>query len=358
MEQVMIIGAGAIARAHARAGLRSGDAVGISVTDPSAEAIKQFISEFPEARVFDSLRDMLGSPVGKDDIVINATPPFCHMKPTIAALRSGRHVLCEKPLAMTEDEARQMLSAAESNRRFLGCCSTRLLGLPAAEQVRKLMRDGALGDLYQMTFINRYQRSRSGIEHQPASRWFLEKKKSGGGVLMDWGPYDMAALTDVLRPQRITVLSSWIARPETGIDPTDIQLQTEQHVGARLILHLPTGQKLPVNYERAACTHGGDRSIVEIEGTRGAVKWDWAGSGGSVTRSFDRDGKVESESGDYPDMSGLHPHDKPFIFFRKAIRGDNSPAIIGPQAVFNFSCIRAIYAAAETMEPRTVTLGH
>jgi predicted dehydrogenase len=356
LEQVMIIGAGAIARAHARAAMRSGEPVTIGVTDPSAEAIKQFIAEFPEARVFDSLHDMLNSPCGKNDVVINATPPFCHMEPTIAALRSGRHVLCEKPLAMTEDQALQMLAAADSSGRLLGCCSTRLLGLPAAEQVRKLMRDGAMGDLYQMTFVNRYQRTRSGIEHQPSSRWFLEKQKSGGGVLMDWGPYDMACLMDVFRPQRITVVSAWIARPETGVDPTDVPLQTEQHFSARLILHLPTDQKLPVNYERAACTHGGDRSIVEIEGTRGAVKWDWSGSGGSVTRSFDREGKVESESGDYPDQSGLHPHDKPFIFFRKAIRGENSPAIIGSQAVFNFTCIRAIYAVAETMQPQTVIL--
>jgi len=353
----MIIGAGAIARAHARAGSRMGETIAISVTDPSVEAIQQFVAEFPHARIFNNLQDMLDSPAAEDDILINATPPYCHMEPTIEALRSGRHVLCEKPLALTEDQARKMLAAAESSHRLLGCCSTRLLGLPAAEQVRKLMRNGTLGELYQMTFINRLQRSRSGIEHQPTSRWFLEKQKSGGGVLMDWGPYDMAALMDIFRPLRMTVVSAWIARPVTEIDSTDFPLETEQHVGARLLLHLPTGQKLPVTYERAACTHGGDRSIIEIEGTRGAVKWDWAGGEGVVTRSFDREGKVQMESCAYPDQSGLHPHDKPLVFFRGAVRGENTPAIVGPQAIFNFACLRAIYAAAETMEPRTVTLG-
>jgi predicted dehydrogenase len=86
LENVVIIGAGAIARAHARGALRGGEAVAIGVTDPSAEAIELFIGEFPEARVFDSLRDMLGSPVGKDDIVINATPPYCHMEPSASRL--------------------------------------------------------------------------------------------------------------------------------------------------------------------------------------------------------------------------------------------------------------------------------
>jgi predicted dehydrogenase len=352
----MIIGAGAIARAHAKAAAKLNEPVLIGVTDPSAEAIKQFKAEFPQANVFPTARDMLAAPAGDNDIVINATPPHLHMGLTIEAMRSGRHVLCEKPLALDEDQARTMLAVSEENGRLLGCCSTRLLGTPAAEKVRQLVGSGALGDLYHVSFINRLQRSRSGIEHQQSSRWFLDQTKSGGGVIMDWGPYDIAALMELFRPIKISIASAWLARPVTEVDPIDIPLETEQHFAAQLILHLTTGQKLPVTYERSACTHGASRNMVEIEGTTGSVAWDWPGSEGRVTHAFDHNGQIQTESDKHPDLSGLHPHDKPLHFFLKAVRGESSPAIIGRQAIFNFACLGAIYTAAKTLQPQTVPL--
>ena len=111
-----------------------------------------------------------------------------------------------------------MLAAAEENGRLLGCCSTRLLARRRRGRWPQLVRDGALGNLYHVTFIHRLQRSRSGIEHQHSSRWFLDKSKSGGGVIMDWGPYDIAALTEVFQPVKMTVSSASLARPVTGAD--------------------------------------------------------------------------------------------------------------------------------------------
>jgi len=356
LQRILMIGAGAIARAHADAAGRLNEPVAISVTDPSAQAIQRFAAEFPTAKVFQTSHDMLASAAGDDDIVINATPPHFHMEPSIEAIRTGRHVLCEKPLALSELQARAMLAAAEENGRLLGCCSTRLLGTAAAGRVRQLVRDGALGNLYHVTFIHRLQRSRSGIEHKHSSRWFLDKSKSGGGVIMDWGPYDIAALTEVFQPVKMTISNAWLARPITGADPTDIPLETEQHFSAQLILHLATGRNFPVTYERSACTHGAARNIFEIEGTTGAVAWDWPGSEARVTLTFDRDGQVQTESDKHPDISALHPHDKPLHFFLKAVRGEPSPAIVGRQAIFNFECLRAIYAAAETLQPQTITL--
>jgi predicted dehydrogenase len=217
------------------------------------------------------------------------------------------------------------------------------------------MLDGALGEVYHINWINRRHRARSGIEYQPQSRWFIDITKSGGGVVMDWGPYDFAAMSELLEPVRVDVCSAWIARPETAADPKDIELKTSQHASASLVFYLADGRTIPVTYERAACTHGHETNDIEIEGTRGAVRWDWLG-GGKVHLSKDVAAKVQKTTTQHPDSDGLGPHDKPIIFFHRHVHGQSSPAIVNERAVFNFSCIRAIYDAAATGEPQALHL--
>lgn len=78
---------------------------------------------------------MLSEPVDPDDFVVVAAPPFTHHEETIAALESGRHVLCEKPLAPTLDEAKAMLATAREHDRLLGSCSCRHYRTPGTERV-------------------------------------------------------------------------------------------------------------------------------------------------------------------------------------------------------------------------------
>ncbi|WP_299723066.1 hypothetical protein [Devosia sp.] len=80
------------------------------------------------------------------------------------------------------------------------------------------MAAGALGELYHVTCRHRTQRGRSGIEYQPEGRWFLDRAKSGGGVLMDWSVYDLATLFE---PTRVEIRDAWTAQPRTGADPAD-----------------------------------------------------------------------------------------------------------------------------------------
>lgn len=353
-QNVFIIGAGVIGRAHAAAAAKLREQTKIVVTDPNPASIRQFKAEHPDAHVVDSIAAMLSHPPDLNDIVIIATPPYTHAELSAAALRSGRHVLCEKPLAMNVEEANRMLSAATSAGKLLGCCSTRFLGLPALDEVRRLVDNQILGDVYHVTFIHRCSRRRSGIEYQPESRWFLDASRSGGGVLMDWGPYDIAALVDLFRPIRVGVSGAWIARPITETDPADVVLETEQHVAATLKLELSDGRKIPVTYERAVCTHGHETSVVEVEGTLGAARWDWLGNEGQVSHAFDVKGNVQSLESLHPEQSGLSPHDRPLHHFRNAIRGQPSAALINEAALFNFSCLRGIYDAARSQKPVSI----
>lgn len=354
---ISIVGAGVIGRAHARAAAKLQNSVELAVTDLSADAVKTFVQEFPLARVFTSLDALLAPSPGTNDIVVVATPPFAHMNVTVRALQSGRHVLCEKPLALSLTEAEAMLHAARLSQRRLGCCSTRFLGLPAQDRVRELLDGGSLGDVHHLTFVNRARRSRSGIEYQPASRWFLKRSNNGGGVLMDWGPYDIACLVNSFRPERIEVCHAWMARPLTAADPADFTSDTEQHVGASLVMH--RGGCMPVNvtYERSACTHGEEYARVEFEGTTGAVRWDWLGGEGRVMHSSDKNGLVHTTTSLHPDSSGLGAHDKPLGFFYASVfQYLPTPALVNEYALFNFAVIRAIYDACAGGRPTRVNL--
>ena len=78
------------------------------------------------------------------DAVYIATPVFLHAPQTIQALRAGKHVLCEKPMAMNEAEARSMVHAAESGGRTLGVAYYRRT-YPKVQRARELIAAGVIG---------------------------------------------------------------------------------------------------------------------------------------------------------------------------------------------------------------------
>jgi predicted dehydrogenase len=361
--RVYIIGAGVIARRHAEAVLRLPADYGAELHAGARrpEALARFEREFPGVRTHADIHAMLRAPAAEDDIVVVATPPSAHRDLTCEALSSGRHTLCEKPLALDEREAGEMLETARSHDRLLGCCSTRFLGTPPMEEAKRHLAQGKLGRIYHASFVNRRQRNRAGIDDDPDLAWFRDPAASGGGVLMDMAPYDFATLNDLLRPVRVDVLSAWLAKPIAGSHvPGAEECELEQHAGASMTYHTPAGEVVAVSYERAGCTHGPPRVIAEVEGTLGAVAWDWFElheGMASVAYTHDRDGKPESLRTSYRGDSGLSYGDKPVRYFADRVMGGDSPAVVNEQAVLNFLCVRALYECAASGRPKTVRLG-
>lgn len=354
--RLYVAGAGTVGRHHARAAEKLPGDVSISVADPNPDALEGFERQFPGVRTFEDPETMFAEPARETDVVVVAAPPFAHREIAVAGLESGRHVLCEKPLAIDVAEARAMLAAAREADRLLGSASCRFLGVPTTERAAALLDEDAVGEPYHVHWMDRSQRSRPGIESQTDTDWFLDRERSGGGVLVDWGPYDVATLDHVLDPERVEVRAAWTADPETAVDPDDADV--EQHVGATLVYHLDDGTTLPVSYERAACTHGTPRKWFEIEGTRGAVRWGWKvfspGGRAELLRTFDRNGEVDVESERPADGGAFGPHDRPLAYFSRAIRGEDAPIPVNERAVFNFEVLRAIYDCAETDDPQVV----
>jgi predicted dehydrogenase len=349
--KIMLIGAGVIARTHAAAAALLGEPVEILAADPSADARDAFAAEHPHTRFFESADAMLAEPVEVDDIVIVATPPRHHAAPTLAAFASGRHVLVEKPFAMTVDEAETMLAASIASNRLLGVCSTRFRGLPHTEAVKAALADGLIGEPYALRFQNVWPGSRPGIEYQPQSLWFLDRSQAGGGVVMDWGPYDVSTLLELLRPTSVEVRDAWLGTPGLAGDPTDVVHDVESHAGASMRFHLPSGLALPVVLERANHSSGEAISAAELLGDRGSLRWTPFDSAQPVRHTDDSGTVTDLER---PATLDASPMDRPLVFFRRHLRGLPSFASVGAAPVDELRLMHAIYDVAGDGMPRTV----
>jgi predicted dehydrogenase len=258
---------------------------------------------------------------------------------------------------MTSDEARDMLRVAEEEGRMLGSCSTRFRQLPHTEAVKSVLASGRLGELLSLEFVTRWPRSRAGIEYQPTSRWFLDRSRSGGGVLMDWGPYDMSTLFDLLEPVRIEVRDAWHGRAITGADPADTVFDIETEVGAALRVHRADGTSIPVVFGRATGTQATERAHAELVGSTGSVHWTPFDSHAPVLLRRDEEGAVVETEVTPPPRLDLEIFDRPLVFFHAALRGRPSPAVIGRAAIDEFVALRAIEECAVTGRPVTVHVG-
>jgi predicted dehydrogenase len=352
--RIYLVGAGVISSAHVAAleDLKNEGEFELRVCDLNPKALAAFVEKHPKVLPCASVDEMLGNSPRETDIVIICTPPMAHFELVQLALNSGRHVLCEKPLAMNQKQALEMLALARKKQKLFGCCSSRFVGTQMLREAKTLLKNKKLGSLYRIRWISRRNRGRSGIEYQPAARWFLDKSKNGGGTLMDWGPYDFTTLNHLLEPTQVEIVTAGNAMPHTNheLPPGTVQ-NVESHVWATIKYYLSDGTTLLVDFERASATHGQEYQCFEIEGTHGALALNWVDPC-SFQHSWDEGGKVKTEKFTYSDV--LSMHSRPIVNFFQAIQGKPSESITNEEAVFNFNCIRAVYDCAETSQSQRV----
>jgi 1,5-anhydro-D-fructose reductase (1,5-anhydro-D-mannitol-forming) len=129
--------------------------------------------------------DLASALAGSDATAVYiATPVFMHAAQTVEALRAGRHVLCEKPMALNYDEALAMQRASEDTRCTLGIAYYRRM-YPKVDRARELIEAGVIGrpvfaEATAHDWFNPLGTSRA---------WLADPKQSGGGPLRDIGSH-------------------------------------------------------------------------------------------------------------------------------------------------------------------------
>lgn len=216
-----VIGLGWPGLRHSEAVLETEGARLYAAVDGNATRREEYGKLFPEVTLFADYDQMLLDQ--ELDAVLVCLPNFLHFPVTMAAIRAGKHVLCEKPPTLHGEEMRKIKE--EVQRRSLTYAFGRQMRFNGRMRAgREVVTSGRLGDVY----FARTSWVRSRGIPVGVGGWFLDKKKAGGGALIDIGIHALDSawyLMDCPRPTTVTASVSTNFRhhvsPEIHFDVDD-----------------------------------------------------------------------------------------------------------------------------------------
>ena len=291
----------------------------------------------------------------KLDILSVAVPNDQHNPLTIAGLEAGANVLCEKPMAMNAQEARQMLDTAKRCGKKLGIDFSYRFN-PQSRAMKAMIEEGALGNIY-------YARSvwfrRAGIPGlaaanfntgagSPMGSWFFDKKQSGGGPLIDLGVHRLdLALWLMGYPTPVWVMASTYSKfgpkwaKAQGLDYSVEDL-------ACAMIKFDNGTTLELDASWACNIKEKELQTIRLLGDKGGMYQF------NLEEGYTYDVEYYSQIAGRDFDSRMHtaqPMPSAFHLFVDAVR-DDKPFLVRPEeGVTVMKILDAIYKSAATGEP-------
>ncbi|MGH2350025.1 MAG: Gfo/Idh/MocA family protein [Chloroflexota bacterium] len=346
--RVGIIGAGGIATgAHIPGYQKTEGAELYAVCDVIEERAKAMGEQYGIAHVFTDYQQMLKLP--ELDVVSVCTPPFAHKEATIAALQAGKHVLCEKPMALDGDEAQAMLDAWYKSREKHHNKLT--IGFQSrygrrAQLLKRFIQAGELGEIY-------YGRA-AALRRRGVPGWgvFTSKAKNGGGPLIDIGVHALdLALWLMGHPQPASVYGVTyhkfgnrpnVFNPWGPWDPKTYDVED----AAFAMIRFRNGATLQLECSWALNI---ERSMSQtiLCGTEGGAQLDpfklFQEKHGTILDVAPPERATEGQG-----RQGESGHTLEIQSFIQAIREDRDPLVLPEQALMVSRIIDAIYASDES----------
>jgi predicted dehydrogenase len=258
-----VIGCGKISDAYFR-GIKPFESTAkiISCADIDLDRAREKAREHDIPKAY-SVDELLQDP--EVDLVLNLTIPQAHVPINLRALENGKHPYCEKPFALTKEEARSVLDAANKAGLKTGCAPDTFLG-GGLQTCRKLIEDGAIGTpVAAVAFMGC-----PGHESWHPNPEFYYK--AGGGPLFDMGPYYLTALVALIGP---------VARVSASARKTfDERIITSQPLnGTKIKVDVPTHYSGTLDFSTGAIgtmvmsfdIPGHHIPCIEIYGTEGSL---------------------------------------------------------------------------------------
>ncbi|KQO09495.1 Gfo/Idh/MocA family protein [Sphingomonas sp. Leaf242] len=266
------------------------------------------------------------------DIVYVCLPNSMHAEYTIRAAKAGKHVMCEKPMAISVAECEAMIAACKTANRKL-MIGYRCHFEPTNLEAMRLARAGAAGKI-------RYVRSEHGFVQRDPSKWRLKRALSGGGSLMDMGIYSLQAARYMTGEEPIAVT----AREST--DRRDPRF-TEVEDIIDWTLEFPSGAMAGCQSMYSANQNHillmGDAGRIELEpATRYEGNHMWRGKDGREREVTPPPGPGKTQ------FAGQLDH------LVQSIRTGREPIVSGEEGLRDMRIVEAIYRSAR--EGRTIRL--
>ncbi len=288
MIKVGLIGGGGIADAHIRGYRAYAESIAVTaVADVVYQTASRRAADLNAVGYTDFRQMILDADLDAVDICL---PHHLHAEAIIAAAAAGRHVLCEKPLCLTVEEADRVRLAIDAAGATLMCAHNQLF-LPAVAKSKQLLNDGILGTVYEVrttdSFYNDFDPHNMG--------WRATAATSGGGELIDTGyhpTYLMLHLAGGSPVEATALLSRHRLRFMEGEDSAQVLVRFDNGVVGHLVTSWaydppPSTEKFSVVGERGSLASDGRSLVVTLRGS------------GSQTYDFDDVDTYVSEIGHF-----------------------------------------------------------
>jgi predicted dehydrogenase len=319
MLRVGILGAAGIApNAMIIPARRRDDVEIVAIASRSASSASAYAATHSIPRSYGGYAHMLVDP--DIDLVYNALPPSEHALWSIAALGAGKHVLCEKPFAMSADEAQAMTDVAgASGFRLIEAFHDRYH--PLSAEIDRVVASGRLGEI-----VSAHGDFTASIPFDPAS--IRHDPAVGGGSLMDLGCYAVHWLRTALAGEP-EILDATATANTLGADLSmDASLRFPSGVTARMTCSMVEGSEL--------------NSSLDLVGTLGTLHVDnmvFPSKGHFVSET--RDGITRNWT-----VAGLESYDHQLAAVVDGLASGEGLPTEGADSIAQMAAIDAIYAAA------------
>jgi len=296
----------------------------VAVMSSQRERVQEYAARNGIPRAYDSLDALLVDPAV--DIVYISTTNELHHDQTIAAAGAGKHVLCEKPLALTLDEAQEMVNACVAAGVIMGT-NHHLRNAVTHRTLRRLVAAGAIGaPLAARIFHAVYLPSR-------LQGWRLTAPAAGGGVILDITVHDADALHFVLDDEAVDVSA---LTAQQGLAVGDVE---DTVMG---VMRFSRGV-LAQHHDAFTIRHA--RTGFEVHGTEGSLYAEDVmtqdPTGCVLLRR--QEGVEEVDVGEPVDL-----YHRAVRLFNDAVRGEGQPAATGDDGVRSLAVALAVRASVAT----------
>jgi predicted dehydrogenase len=296
--KVGLIGGGGIVDAHIRGYRAYADLIEVTaVADVIDETARRRAAELGAAAYTDFRQMILETDLDAVDICL---PHHLHADAIVSAAQAGKHILCEKPLCLTVEQASKVQQAVSTAGVTLMCAHNQLF-LPAVSTAKQLLDEGILGTVYEVritdTFYNDFNPQNMG--------WRATAATSGGGELMDSGyhpTYLMLHLADGSPVEATALLSRHRLRFMDSEDSAQVLVRFDNGIVGHLVTSWaydppPGTERFSVVGERGSLHSDGTSLTVTLRGS------------GSQTYDFEAVDSYVSEIGHFADClrSGTRP---------------------------------------------------
>lgn len=348
-----IIGCGGIAHAkHLPVLLKCPNAKVVALCD-TPERTKALKERFglSDAVCYERAEDLLADP--NVQAVNICTPNASHAPLSIAAMRAGKDVMCEKPMASDLAQARQMLQAQKETGRKLTICAN-MRFTPQVWNAKKVVERGDVGQVYYS--ISEMLRRR-GV---PVWGDFLDKDIQGGGPIIDLGVHVLDStlwVMDNYEPHMVVgktfdhiAKQSSPANPYGNWDPKDF---TVEDFGVGMII-MKNGAVIDLKASWALNIRNDRQGYVQMFGTKGGLDW----KPGELYLNGEQDGTLfdhkvilDPPKIDFYEPELIYGPQLEMDMWIDALIHDREPVTRPEQMVMASTILEAIYRSAETGEP-------